>query len=186
GQHSHGSQGAHTHRGTDPHGWMDPWLALEQAKSIQAHAIAKGWVQPEVAAERYAALERRLLALDARWIAVRDFLGGRAVLANHAAYEYPAKRYGIEVHVVDVDPDTELSAETRSRLEQAAKDHGPASMWFESAPHATVVEFLSNDLEIPVRVLSPAESPSDRDAIDSLAADLENLIAPLATHPSPK
>jgi zinc transport system substrate-binding protein len=176
-QHSHGNRGAHSHKGLDPHVWMDPLLALEQARTLQQQAIRRGWIHQDLATSRGAQLEQRLRELDGLWTQVGQALNDTALLANHEAYAYPARRYGLKIHVVDADPDLALTPELAAKLKESVRANSPRCMLFESQPHPSVATFLAQDLKLPVVVFSPAESPSESDAIDSMGADLRDLLA---------
>ena len=175
--HSHGTQGSHSHVGFDPHLWMDPLLALEQARAIQGDAIALEWIDASAAAENFAALEDRLRELDALWIRISESLRGPdqaipTLLANHGTYTYPAKRYGLVVAVIDVDPEGTWWAEHRAAL--ARVEGSPKYFLFEAAPSPELErELRENHQLIPV-VLRPAESPIEgfASALDVWQQDL--------------
>lgn len=175
-QHSHGSRGAHDHVGFDPHVWMDPLLALEQARVLQEQAVSRGWITAQAAAERGAQLEDRLRELDGLWAQVASALDGQSLLANHDAYSYPARRHGISIVVVDVDPEGDWDAALEIELRQAQSKHAPRLMLFEAAPSTALASHLKDDLDLAPFVLSPAEAPSKLDFIDSVGGDLKRLL----------
>ncbi len=184
-QHSHGSRGAHDHVGFDPHVWMDPLLALEQARALQKQTVSRGWITGQVAAERGARLEDRLRELDGLWAQVASALDGQSLLANHDAYSYPARRHQISIVVVDVDPEGAWDAALEKELRGAQSKHAPRLMLFEAAPNNALAAHLKDELHLTPFVLSPAETPSNLDFIESVGGDLKRLLKELGT-PSAK
>jgi zinc transport system substrate-binding protein len=102
--HSHGMSGSHSHAGTAPHTWLDPTLAIEQARAILK---ALGQARPDREAEfagNFKSLERDLLDLDARYEAAVGGRSDRPVLFSHPVYEYLTRRYGLNARSLDWEP----------------------------------------------------------------------------------
>ncbi|MFT5198149.1 MAG: zinc transport system substrate-binding protein [Planctomycetota bacterium] len=182
-QHSHGNRGSHDHVGVDPHVWMDPLLALEQARTLQIQAVQRGWISQELASQRGSALEVRLREIDSLWARVAQALDGRSLLANHDAYSYPARRYGLNIYVIDADPQKALDAELSTALKAAVEEHKPRCMLFEAVPQGSLAAFLQKQLGLDAVLLSPAESPGELDAIESMHRDLSALLRLLEVPP---
>lgn len=154
-KHSHGTQGEHSHDGTDGHTWLDPENARRQAQSVLL-AMAKCWPEHERAfRDNGAALDAELAALDSR---LRE-LSSRAevrVFASHPAYNYLARRYGWALTNIDFPPD---EAPTVAHLDLLVAQTAKARiMLFEQPPIAEVVRALESR-GVRAVVFSPAESP---------------------------
>ncbi len=178
GSHSHGAKGAHTHKGYDPHYWMDPLLALEQARSIGDFAIAQGWVDGSSVGDRRAALENSLRELDALWARIGKALGDQTLIANHGTYTYPAQRHRIVIEVVDQDPKQALSKASILQIAAIKKDQSPRYFLFEAQPIPALERTLKVEHGLQILILRPAESPiaGEDSAIDVWAKDLRTLV----------
>ncbi|GIW78328.1 MAG: hypothetical protein KatS3mg105_0135 [Gemmatales bacterium] len=98
--HQHGPEGKHTHAGTAFTTWLDPTIAIAQARSVK-DALAK--LSPEHASvfeANFAELEKDLAALDAEFEAVFAGVGQQPLLASHPVYQYLAQRYGLNLQSV--------------------------------------------------------------------------------------
>jgi zinc transport system substrate-binding protein len=132
--HAHGPEGEHAHGGLAFTTWLDPTLALEQARAIAA-AFEKA--RPEQAAEygaRLASLEADLTALDERLEAVAATIGDRPLLFSHPVYQYLERRYDLNGRSVHWEPDAEPSEKQWRELQRLLDEHPARWMVWESEP----------------------------------------------------
>ncbi|MCB9908123.1 MAG: zinc ABC transporter substrate-binding protein [Planctomycetes bacterium] len=176
--HSHGTQGPHSHTGFDPHFWMDPLLALEQARTIRDGAIARDFVDPSGAAQNFQTLETSLRALDAAWVRLAAVLKDQTVLANHPTYTYPAQRYGLVIQVVDVDPTSPPTPEALAEIAALCSQGRTHAMLFEAAPNPALERLLREKWGIQSILIRPAESPiaGAANAMDIWRSDLQKAL----------
>lgn len=104
--HRHGKGGEHSHAGKDPHVWMDPTLVVAQAEVLHAALVR---LDPEGRPTFDAALD----ALRTDATALDDALAGASkaltelrFAANHPSFNYLARRYGLQIATIDLDPET--------------------------------------------------------------------------------
>ena len=135
--HSHGSQGMHSHAGTDPHTWADPSLYRQQAPVLH-DALAQA--RPEDRAD----FDDALQAIDADLSALEADLGealaplvGVPLVSSHPAFDYLARRYTLTLHALDLDPQQPPSPAALAELAEHTGD-GPALPLWESPPSASV------------------------------------------------
>jgi zinc transport system substrate-binding protein len=156
--HSHGAAGEHTHAGLDGHTWMDPLLALEEARAV---LLGMCRAFPEHA-ERFRAnargVEADLQGLHAELEALAPRLRAARVLAAHPAYNYLARRYGFDVTSFDLDPAAELDPEQRAALAAAARPGVPTLLLWESEPGPAAAGGVPAG--IASVVFAPAELPT--------------------------
>jgi ABC-type Zn uptake system ZnuABC Zn-binding protein ZnuA len=179
--HSHGG-GEHSHRGVDPHTWLDPLNARAQAGAIAA-ALERAWPELKPAlTERQKALEGELLALHEGWRSLAPRLIGARLLAAHPAYGYLAKRHGLSIADAALDPEQDLDSESRQRL-SGLRGAGPALLWFESEPKASLRAALEAEFDLRVLVVSPGEQPGpeQQDYLEIQRGNLTALEAALAS-----
>jgi len=183
--HSHGPEGEHEHQGWAFTTWLDPTLALEQARAVAAALEQR---RPESAAmiqSNLAVLEADLTALDARLAAAADSIGDTPLVFSHPVYQYLIHRYqlnGLEVHW---EPDVEPDGKMWSELEHIIDHDGAQWMLWEGAPLATTVAGL-DDRGISSVVYSPcANVPTEGDwltVMEANAVALESIAGLPADH----
>lgn len=191
-KHRHGSEGEHSHEGTDGHTWLDPVNSRHQTEAILL-AMSRRWPEHEKVFRDNA---ERLLAdldrLDERLKAASQ-AGPVRVIASHPAYNYIGRRYGWEVRNVDVPPEGPIGDEARRML--SAPDSAGAFLLFESDPSPAVVAAL-REARVVYTTFSPGESldAASREAgmsyltvmndnIDRLTAALHNARTVSTTTP---
>ena len=103
-QHQHGPEGEHSHRGTAFTTWLDPQLAIAQAKVLTNALIVIAPMGETQYLDNLAKLEQELTELDSRLADVFARLDDRPVLFSHPVYQYLERRYSINpkrtVHAV--------------------------------------------------------------------------------------
>ena len=102
--HSHGMSGSHSHAGTASRTWLDPTLAIEQARTIERALSLARPARAEEFGKNFRSLEKDLLDLDARYEAAVGGRTGTPVLFSHPVYEYLVRRYGLNARSLDWEP----------------------------------------------------------------------------------
>jgi len=185
--HSHGGGDAHTHEGVDGHTWLDPVNATEQ---VEAMASAMAQAFPDHAGTVETKLEEVKGALDRLHGTIRDELvpelASVSLFCSHPAYNYLAKRYGIEITNVELDPDLPLSDVSEGRVMEALKGAKPARiLLWEGEPPEAVAKKLFLQYRLRSVEFSPLESCPDwaRDPelgfVDAMLANVARLRAVL-------
>jgi zinc transport system substrate-binding protein len=155
--HSHGPTGDHAHRGFAFTTWLDPLLAITQARAIaDAFSVARPQRQA-VFRQRLAALEQDLRRLDQRLSTAAETIGKQPLLFSHPVYQYLIGRYGLNARSVHWEPN-ELPSEPMWRaLTTLLEDHPARWMIWEGPPDVATRERL---LELGVRsiVFDPASN----------------------------
>lgn len=182
--HSHGAAGEHTHAGLDGHTWMDPLLALEQARAVLA-GMCRAFPEHEAELRANArGVEADLQALHATLEALAPRLRAAHVLASHPAYNYLARRYGFDVKSFDLDPEAELGAEQRAALAAEVRPGAVNLLLWESEPGAAaagVPAGLTSVVYSPAEMIPAAERTAGADFLSVMrdnAARLEGVLGP--------
>ena len=173
--HQHGPAGSHSHGDVAFSVWLDPQLALEQARAIAA-SFAQARPRHADAFERgLAALESDLVALDARLSRAAETVGDDPVLFSHPVYSYLTARYGLRARSLHWEPDAEPDPAQWRELERLRADAPAAVMFWEATPLAATSARLA-ELGVESRVYSPcANVPADGDWLDVMRANAEAL-----------
>ncbi|MEW1907155.1 metal ABC transporter substrate-binding protein [Kitasatospora sp. NPDC085895] len=174
----------HEHGGPagDPHIWLDPTRYAAVAEAVGA-AFADA--DPAHAADyekNTADLVTRLTALDTEF---RDGLKGtgtKAFVTSHAAFGYLADHYGLEqIAINGVDPEAEPSPARLATIQQAAREHGVTTIFFESLVSPALATSVAKDLKLRTAVLDPIEGIRNGkgDYFSVMRQNLTNLRAAL-------
>lgn len=177
--HKHGPAGVHSHEGIDGHTWLDPMLALEQARAIRAALVER---LPEAKSDIEAAwqkLEADLRSLDA---GLRSLLPKEAsappLLASHPAYNYVARRYGWQIHNLNLDPATVPTDEEIETIRGVLTGFPARFILWETEPTPAAAERLKDDLGLESVVVSPSELLGEderKSGLDYLAIQRANI-----------
>jgi zinc transport system substrate-binding protein len=187
--HSHGKGGEHSHAGTDPHTWSDPLGYAQQAEAVHAALVRVRPDQKSVFDGNLAALKQDLSDLDRE---LKDALTpgkGLKMAANHPAFNYLARRYDLDIHSFDFDPEEVPNEEARADFATWAEGvDKPHHLIWESQPIDAVRRaFPAGTLHI---YIDPLEQPPDGGTYDYLAQARKNVstfktLFPKAAPPEP-
>jgi zinc transport system substrate-binding protein len=153
--HTHGPAGAHAHEGLAFTTWLDPVLAMGQARAI---AEAFEAVRPDsevVFRERFGALEADLQTLDQELSAAANAIGDQPLLFSHPVYQYLIRRYRLNGRSLHWEPDEAPSTPMWRELEELLEDHPARWMIWEGTPEPETVLGLQR-LGIQSAVFEPA------------------------------
>jgi zinc transport system substrate-binding protein len=132
--HTHGPAGAHAHEGTAFTTWLDPTLAIEQARAI-AQALTRARPQgAESFSRNLAQLEANLRELDARLTAAARRIGDAPLLFSHPVYQYLIRRYGLNARSVHWEPGEPPDDAMFAELDALLDAHEARWMIWEGAP----------------------------------------------------
>lgn len=173
--HSHGPEGDHSHSGTAFTTWLDLALATRQAKSILKAFTKK---LPEHQAEfnaNFQALEADLTELDNRLHQLSKSAPELALLGSHPVYQYLARGYGLNIHMLMWEPD-EIPPDSQWRdLQTFTGNHRVSWMLWEAPPRQ---ESISRLEEMGVRsvVYSPCfNRPEQGDFLSVMQQNIDHL-----------
>jgi zinc transport system substrate-binding protein len=161
--HAHGPEGEHEHGKLAFTTWLDPTMALAQARAIRDALAAR---RPEASAgfeARFEALEVDLLDLDAALARAAEDLAGRPILGSHPVYQYLAARYGLDLRSVHFEPDEVPAAGAWAELERLQAERPATIMLWEAEPLPEVVGRLQSEHGIRSIVFSPCANGCDAD-----------------------
>ncbi|MCE9518653.1 MAG: metal ABC transporter substrate-binding protein [Verrucomicrobia bacterium] len=172
--HSHGKQGEHSHDGTAFTTWLDFQQAIAQADAI-CDALKQS--KPE-SVEHFALnfddLNKDLLALDTRMVAVGKKLAHQPVVASHPVYQYWARRYGINIEAVLCEPEEVPADAQLEDLKKILATHPAKWMVWEGDPAKESVAKIKR-LGLDSVVFDPCANRPDKG--DFLSVMKENVAA---------
>ena len=173
--HAHGPEGEHAHPGVAFTTWLDPDLALEQARAIAAALAEARPVHKADFAQSLALLEADLAALATRFEAVAGAIGDAPLVFSHPVYQYLERRYGLNGRSVHWEPDSEPSEKEWHDLGDLLGQHPARWMIWEGEPLASVVTRLE-ELGLTSVVFDPCGNrPDEGDFLSAMDANLGRL-----------
>lgn len=182
--HAHGAQGAHTHRGSDGHTWLDPKLAMRMASRLGDQlAAAFPEHSQSILLRRDAQFGHELPEDVLRPDGVHLAEVPRGLGVHGHGYGYLARAWGGEYSEVDVELDRRLTAAEWNRLRSQIDARG-AILMLPRAPVVELEEQLREELKvICVVVAEGAEAAPAQQWLDErqqVHADLRTAIESLS------
>jgi len=165
--HKHGLGGAHTHEGIDGHTWVDPVNATQQARDILGAMCARFPEHVSSFTDNFDALVRDLQSLHEEFAELTAPAEEVQLFASHPAYNYPSRRYNLNITNVALDPDAEATEDDFKSVADALAASGTkrtAVMLWESEPLPANVRTLRERFGVRSVVFSPCESVNEADA----------------------
>lgn len=148
--------------GRDPHVWLDPPLARQEAAAI---AAALSQVDPGNAGyyeANAAALESKLDNLDKKFRDTLATCAQKEIITSHAAFGYLAKDYGLQqLPIAGLSPDAEPSPATMAAITDFARAHHVKYIFFESLVSPRLADTIASEIGAQTLVLNPLEGLSD-------------------------
>ena len=173
--HSHGPGGEHSHAGTVSTTWLDPVLAAQQAEAIRDALSKQRPDRSREFSENYAVLRAELEALDKALGEVVAKQPGQPLLASHPVYQYLARRYGLNLESVQLEPGVVPTESQWQTLKELTLRHPARWMLWEGRPERETVERLQN-LMVQSIVFEPcANVPDEGDYMSVMQENLTNL-----------
>ncbi len=179
-EHSHEDEHEHSHE-LDPHVWLDPTLAQQQVRNIQAALEQADPEHKDKYRENAEAYIAKLQELDRKF---KDELSGatrKEFVTQHAAFGYLAKAYGLtQIPISGLSPEQEPSPEQMAKVVELAKEHGVTAIFFETLVDPKVAQAIADEIGAATDVLNPLEGLTEEDiaaGLDYLGIMSNNLAA---------
>ena len=132
--HQHGPSGKHSHQATAFTTWMDPQLAIEQARVIMQGLSRLAPEHSELFNSNFEILKQRLLQLDQSMARIFNDLGQQPVVFSHPVYQYLQHRYSINGRSVHWEPDVEPGTRDWIDFGNLLREHNAGIMIWEASP----------------------------------------------------
>jgi len=173
--HAHGPQGEHSHGAIAFTTWLDPKLAIEQARAIKQAFVKSRPDQRKAFENGFDGLERDLLDLDTR---IRDIVSRnpeQPLVASHPVYQYLTRRYGLNAKSVHWEPDELPNDNMWKELTEILASHPAKWMIWEGAPLPRTVQKLER-LGVKSTVFDPCGNvPEAGDYLSVMRQNASNL-----------
>jgi zinc transport system substrate-binding protein len=173
--HTHGPDGDHSDSGTAFTTWLDPELAVEQARAIAAaFSLAKPSEKASFA-KALELLERDLEELDRSLSRVAERLAGAPLIFSHPVYQYLERRYDLNGRSLHWEPDQVPDEAMWRELEALLETHPARLMVWEAAPREETRRRLAA-LGLTIAIYSPcANRPEAGDWLSVMRSNVAGL-----------
>jgi zinc transport system substrate-binding protein len=148
----------------DPHVWLDPVLAAQQADRIVAGLTEADPAGLAVYAANGERLKAELDALHRRYASALSSCRRRGFIVSHAAFGYLARRYGLtQVPISGLQPESEPSPARMKEIVLEARRTGARVIYYETLVDPRVADAIAREIGARVAVLDPVEGIAPED-----------------------
>lgn len=173
--HQHGPEGEHSHQGAAFTTWLDPQIAIEQARAIARGLSALVPEQAEVFKMHLVLLEKRLGDLDRSFDQAFSELRDQPLVFSHPVYQYLQQRYGLNGLSVHWEPGRDPGVKDWVDFQNMLQGHPAKLMIWEGQPSPETIKRLQ-DQGIQSVVFDPvANQPGSSDYFAVMGANLNRI-----------
>ena len=147
----------------DPHVWLNPVLAKEEAAKITQGFIKVDPTNAATYQQNEKQLDAKLDQVDAEYKKGLASCQSHDIITSHAAFAYLGQRYGLhQVAIAGLSPDAEPSAQQLADVSNFAKQNHVQYIFFESLVSPKLSDTIAQEVGAKTLVLDPLEGiPQD-------------------------
>ncbi len=146
----------------DPHIWLDPVLAKQQAEAIEKAFIKADPANSDYYRANAGALEQELDTLDSYISKELSTARKNVFISSHSAFSYFARRYGLkQIAIAGLSPDIEPSPAKIAEIVRLAQENKVKYIFFETLLSPKLSEVIAKESGAQTLVLNPIEGLSD-------------------------
>jgi zinc transport system substrate-binding protein len=147
----------------DPHIWLDPYLAEEQAKLIRDAMIQMDPSHKTVFEANYQKLAQKFQQLKTDY-QVLLHTPKREFVTSHTAFSYLANRYHLQqIPITGITPEDEPSASELTSIVQTIQKHNIHVIFFETLVSNKIANVVKNETKTTALVLNPLEGLTSKE-----------------------
>ncbi|WP_202078916.1 metal ABC transporter solute-binding protein, Zn/Mn family [Caldalkalibacillus salinus] len=160
----HNNDHAHDHGEYDPHVWLDPVMAKQQAEAVLATLIEQDPANAEDYEENFSDLAQRLDSLNDEFNELSDHVVRRDFIVSHSAFGYIAHRYDLnEISVTGLSPSNEPSQQQLRQIIEFANDRDIQYILFENFVTPRVAEVVKDQLGLESLIIHNLEGLTEEE-----------------------
>jgi zinc transport system substrate-binding protein len=179
----HEDEDDHEHSDTDPHTWLSPFIAEQQAENVYNALVAADPDGAAYYAGRWDNLSAKLTALDIRYQTELSTKTNGTVIVAHGAYGYLAYRYNFEQRgILGLSADEQPSSTALADIADLMQEENISTLYVDPIYSDAYVQTLkaefssSTGIEVSVYELYLILGPTDdMDYIQQMEQNLDNL-----------
>ena len=132
----------------DPHTWISPFIAKQQAQNIYEALIQKDPNHEDYYSERWQKLKMRFEELDNNYLTGLSTKSKEEIFVAHSAFGYLADRYGFKQYgVIGISADEQPSASVYADLVEIMIEHETYVVYVDPVYTDESAQTLKNELE---------------------------------------
>jgi zinc transport system substrate-binding protein len=132
----------------DPHTWISPFIAKQQAQKIYEALIQKDPAHEDYYTERWQNLKTRFEELDNKYLTGLSTKNKEEIFVAHSAFGYLADRYGFKQHgVIGISADEQPSASVYANLVEMMVEHEIYVVYVDPVYSDESAQTLKNELK---------------------------------------
>lgn len=154
------SQTEHGHsHSIDPHVWLNPKLAKQQAKAIRDALVEIDPDNAEIYNGNFENVAKQMDELDDKLREVIASADRKEVVVSHAAFGYLTEQYGLkQIPVSGLSPSDEPTQQELQAIIEYAKEHDIRYILFDTLGNTKMAEVVKSELGAEALTLSTLEN----------------------------
>lgn len=142
----------------DPHFWLDPTNLMKISDKINERLISIDPSNANFYETNHTNLQAKLMTLDSDFTAGLKTCDTKSFVTSHAAFQYLAKRYNLEmVSIAGISPDEEPSIKKIAEISSLVEQYGVKYVFSETLLSSKITETIANESKAQILVLNPIE-----------------------------
>lgn len=132
----------------DPHTWLSPFIAKQQAQNIYDALVRKDPNNEGYYSERWQTLKARFEELDNYYLTGLSTKSKDEVFVSHSAFGYLADKYGFEQHgVIGISADEQPSTQVYTNIVEMMMEHEIYVVYVDPVYADEYAQTLKNELQ---------------------------------------
>lgn len=148
----------HHHGKYDPHFLIDPIIYMEEIDSITQAMIGISPENADYYKENSKTYSEEILELHQTFSSDLSTCTNRTIITNHEAFNYFAKRYGLElIAIAGISPDVEPSSKKLAELANLVEEKGIKYIFTETLVSPKFAQTIAEETGAKTLILNPME-----------------------------
>ncbi|RKD25555.1 hypothetical protein BEP19_01015 [Ammoniphilus oxalaticus] len=162
GHHGHGQSGP-----WDPHVWLDPNRAKQQAETIRDALIEVDPAHQTEYERNYEQLARQFDELDARLDDLREHVQQKSLVVSHASFGYLTETYDFEqIAIAGLSPANEPTQRELQLIIEQIEARQVTYILFETLVSGKIAEVIKKEVGAEALTLNPLENVTEKEVAD--------------------
>ena len=162
----------------DPHTWLDPEKAGEEAQIIADKLSELDSANKETYQKNAKDFIAKAQELSKKYQPIFEKASQKTFVTQHTAFSYLAKRFGLkQLGIAGISPEQEPTARQLAEIQQFVKDYKVKTIFVEKHTSSKVADSIAKATGARVKVLDPLEADpqNDKDLLENLEENMATL-----------
>ena len=162
----------------DPHTWLDPEKAGEEAQIIADKLSEIDSEHKETYQKNAQAFIKKAHDLTKKYQPIFEKANQKTFVTQHTAFSYLAKRFGLnQLGIAGISPDQEPTPRQLTEIQEFVKTYKVKTIFTESNASSKVADTLVKSTGVGLKTLNPLEADpqNDNSYLDNLEEDIAIL-----------